>query len=547
MLKIKPTLRLLTAALLLNLLIPAIATADNGTFTNPIMEGADPWVFEHEGTYYLVQSEGQVGVSLRRSDDLTRWGDRHVIWQAPEDTMYSREVWAPKLYHLDGRWYIYTAASDGQNKNHRMYVFQSEGDDPLGPYTNKGALYTGNHIETGEHNRWAIDGIVMHHQGQRYFVWSGWPADGDVQYLYIAEMTNPWTISTNRVKLADNADYDWERVNNSPDERGLHEGPQVLKRDGRLMLVYSCSASWLPTYKLGLLTLQPDGDPMNPDHWHKHPEPVFAPTDETFGVGHNSFTTSPDGTEDWIVYHAKVDRNPGWRRAIYAQPFNWTDDGLPDLGQPVAAGEPVPLPSGQAARDVEPAFETNFETSPLENTWSFYGHHRAMDVRDDGLHLGVNTFQDPAYMHRTGEKVVRHNFHAADLHVQTRLRFVDGNRDAGILFRIQRPAMGYDAQQGYFAGLVPESQMLILGKTDGENWQELARTEVTINTDEWHELAVTAEGETIVVHHNGEAKLEHQDATWTQGSVGLRVVDTHAVFEAVEATTLVPASHEPRP
>ncbi len=35
----------------------------------------------------------------------------------------------------------------------------------------------------------------------------------------------------------------------------VNEGPQILAHVGRTLLLYSCGAAWLPTYKLGLLEL----------------------------------------------------------------------------------------------------------------------------------------------------------------------------------------------------------------------------------------------------------------------------------------------------
>lgn len=52
---------------------------------------------------------------------------------------------------------------------------------------------------------------------------------------------------------------------------------------------------------------------------------------------HNCFTVSPDGQEDWIVYHALL--YPGADEALhsmYVQKFDWFTDGTPNLGRPVA-------------------------------------------------------------------------------------------------------------------------------------------------------------------------------------------------------------------
>ena len=319
-----------------------------GTFTNPIGIGADPFIVKHEGAFYWCLSENDLGVAVCKSGSPASLGKRHVVWRAPASGPFSREVWAPELHFLDGRWYVYVAASDGKNASHRMIVLESEGDDPLGKYAFKAVLYTGDHIDTGENNRWAIDGTVLTHRGKRYLVWSGWEDYRDKQWLYAAPMSNPWTISGNRVRICENDDYLWERVDENRRGRGLNEGPQILQRgegeSARTFIIYSASGSWQTSYKMGLLELIGD-NPLAPGAWRKYPKPVFSPTDKTWGVGHGTFTKSPDGTEDWMVYHAKLTREKGWYRGIFAQPFTWTDDGFPDFGTPVAPGKAIPLPS----------------------------------------------------------------------------------------------------------------------------------------------------------------------------------------------------------
>src|SRR5690606_13922900 len=154
-----------------------------------------------------------------------------------------------------------------------------------------------------------------------------------------------------------------------------HEAPQVLVHGGRTFLTYSCGASWLPTYKIGLLELVGD-DPLDPDAWQKHPEPVFRSTPLTYGVGHASFTTSPDRREHWIVYHAKRDREPGWRRAVFVQPFGFTADGFPVFGEPIAPGAPLPLPSGESPPVVELPFDRTFDREGALRGFQWYGHHQ---------------------------------------------------------------------------------------------------------------------------------------------------------------------------
>lgn len=328
----------------------------SAVFHNPIARGADPWVIWHDDWYYWCLSENDRGVAVYRSRSLTTLGEKFVVWRAPESGPYSAQVWAPELHRLDGRWYIYVAAADGRNDTHRMIALESSGDDPTQPFAFKAEFYTGDDPAMQRRNRWAIDGTVLEVGGQRYFVWSGWAGETDEQWLYLAPMATPWSVAAPRVRLCANDDFAWEHIGETRLQRGLNEGPQVLQRNGRTFIVYSCSGSWEPTYKLGLLEL--DGDPLEPRSWRKHHEPVFRPTVTTCGVGHCSFTRSPDGTEDWIVYHAKVSPAHGWDRRIHAQRFRWHDSGRPIFGPVIGATRTQLRPSGDPALRPELSFET---------------------------------------------------------------------------------------------------------------------------------------------------------------------------------------------
>jgi GH43 family beta-xylosidase len=308
------------------------------TFTNPIAEVAnDPYVIR-DGSHYLLIESAPGGLWVTRSpdDNLTDLadGERTQVWSTPSDGPNCADVWAPELHHVDERWYIYYAATtcDGVNANHRMFVLESEGDDPLGPYADRGKIADSN-------DRWAIDGTRFEFSGRAYFVWSGWPRaiDGQ-QNLYIAAMSSPTTIEGAGVLLSEPT-LDFER-HTMP----INEGPQAIVTDDKVFLVYSASASWTDDYGYGMLTGSGD-DLLDPAAWEKSPDSVFAATDEVFGPGHGSFTTSPDGTEDWMVYHSARYSGSGWDRIMNAQRFTWKD-GVPDFGEPVGDA-PQQVPSGQ--------------------------------------------------------------------------------------------------------------------------------------------------------------------------------------------------------
>ena len=512
-----------------------------GQFVNPIGEGADPWVVfdAGEARYLWCFSEGNRAIAVHTSDRLTSLGQKHIVWRAPAKGPVSREVWAPELHWLDGRWHIYFAASDGRNENHRAYVLRSKTENALGPYALHGPLATGQGEDGRSPNLWAIDMTPLKHGDKLYALWSGWDAPGtDRQYLYIAPMKSPSELGGPRVPLCANDDYPWERTETGGKGRGLNEGPQVLQTRQRTFVVYSCGASWLDTYKLGRLELT-GRNPLDPGSWVKHGRPVFSGTDQTYGVGHSCFVPSPDGSEWWHVYHAKRDRKPGWRRALFAQPMRLGKDELPFFGEPLAAAVPVARPSGERLRTIRPALRSSLKTEDSLHGWTYYGHHQFILPAKDGLHLG-RVPEHPINDYRCAEKIMLDGQLWDNLRAEVTIDFLGSQqaRDAGILFRATGPAVGYDAQRGYFAGLVPKTGLVILGKMDGRHWKELARAKTDIDTDKPQRLRVEAVGDQISVSLNGKQRIAISEDTHGSGTIGLRVVDTRAAFSDLQTRAM---------
>lgn len=299
-------------------------------YTNPIMsEGADPWVVYAGDHYYLCGAGGENALYIIEASKPQDFSleQRHVIYQATEGTEYSHNLWAPELHFIEGSWYVYFAADDGKNENHRMYVLKggTNGDNPLeGTYAFLGKI-------ADESDRWAIDGTVFTLGNQLYFIWSGWESYENIkQNIYIAKMSNPFTIIGPRVCIS-TPDREWEQ-NGYP---LVNEGPEVLMRGNAIHIIYSASGSWTNDYCLGRVTCH-NNDVMNPEAWSKE-GPVFARTESVFGPGHASFIQSPDKGRDYIIYHAAKRDGSGWDRNIRMQSFTWNED-VPMFGRPVPEG-----------------------------------------------------------------------------------------------------------------------------------------------------------------------------------------------------------------
>jgi GH43 family beta-xylosidase len=260
------------------------------------------------------------------------------IWQdsTPERCC---NYWAPEFFLLNGpdglHWYgYYTGGPSACCDNQRIHVIESAGTDPMGPYIYKAQL------KDSTDDR-IIDASVLQLNGSLYLLFAGRIANSE-QRIYIAPMKNPWALSGDRVLLSAPT-YSWEQ-----EGRNINQGPVALQHNGKTFIVYSASYCGGAGYKLGMLTYT-GGAPLQISSWNKSPTPVFQGTDEVFSPGHNTFFKSPDGMEDWIVYHANSSPNGScdMNRTPRIQKFTWNNDGTPNFGSPVSVNADLAVPSGE--------------------------------------------------------------------------------------------------------------------------------------------------------------------------------------------------------
>lgn len=313
---------------------------------NPlIIQRADPYIYKHtDGYYYFSASVPAYNlIELRRSKTIA--GLAHAIprtiWRK-HDTGTGEEselIWAPEIHFIDGKWYVYYAASHTTDFDengmfqHRMYVIECDASDPMATEDNwieRGRVQT-------PIDSFALDATTFDHQDKLYYVWA--QKDPEIfgnTNIYISEMENPWTLKTKPVLLT-KPEYDWETQ-----IFAVNEGPAILHRNGKFFLTFSGSATD-ENYCMGMLYANEDADLLDPSSWTKLDHPVFTSDikNNLLGPGHNSFTVSEDGAKDLLVYHirnyADIKGDPLYdpNRHTMIQSFDYDENGFPVFGNPI--------------------------------------------------------------------------------------------------------------------------------------------------------------------------------------------------------------------
>ncbi|MCR4630360.1 MAG: glycoside hydrolase family 43 protein [Treponema sp.] len=265
-----------------------------------ILQRADPYVYFHsDGYYYFTASVPEYDrIELRRAWSVKGLAQAQcvTIWKKHADGPMSWHIWAPELHYINGKWYIYFAAGRAEDPWWiRTYVLENTSPDPFcGQWEEKGLLES-------EWDSFMLDTTVFNHNDKWYAVWAQKNEDRSINSaLYIAQMESPIKLKLPQTLLT-LPEYDWEC-------RGfkVNEGPAVLKRNGKIFITYSASATDA-TYCMGMLVADENADLTKADSWKKLDRSVFATDAEKgiFGPGHNSFTSSRDGKEDYLIYHAR--------------------------------------------------------------------------------------------------------------------------------------------------------------------------------------------------------------------------------------------------
>ena len=339
--------------LLLIALLPAAALAADApttmpaqTYTNPVIgrDAPDPGALRADGAYWMVHTAAgpDHGWPLYTSPDLVHWTFVKNLLTTPKSDpnghpnkpdFMSRDFWAPEIHEVAGR-YVLTGTATSADTD-RLSIAIASSDRVDGPYTVEPQPIVAD--PTG-----VLDSTIYQEGGKVYLLWkhnaeAGTGVGGSIRLqpmtadgLHLAPGSKPVDV------LKGNAD------DHSPEagwERGLVEGPWLVKHDDHYYLFYS--GAFIDTgYAFGVARSKSLTGP-----YERCPgNPILRSNAKWGGPGHGSVLQDAAG-HWWHLYHARPMSNPDAGRFQVLDRLWWLN-GWPAFstgGTPSIKPQPAPV------------------------------------------------------------------------------------------------------------------------------------------------------------------------------------------------------------
>lgn len=324
-------------------------------FTNDlgVTDIGDPFVLKvaPDEYYMYCTSAPTTGYYCWKSSDLVHWGDKKMCYVRKPDSWCTDCFWAPEVVARDGKYYMYYTA---KNRNDSLRIGLAVSDAPDGPFEDvkNEPLFDFGHA--------AIDAnVFLDDDGKNYLYYSRDCSENRDDYMKKSEIygvalsADLLSVEGEAVKLL-TPEQRWEKA---PGDTWWNEGPEMLKHDGRYYMTYSANFFASPSYSLGYaVSDSPLGVFVKAQ---ENPLLTSGLRRDVSGTGHHSFTTSPDGTQIWAVYHSHTyPADPSGNRKVNMDRVGFTADGKMFISGPTTSAQP--MPSGLSTADVTGRFQAGF-------------------------------------------------------------------------------------------------------------------------------------------------------------------------------------------
>ncbi len=255
----------------------------------------DPFIMLYEGQYYAYGTLSENGIAVFVSDDLQTWSVPDnvpgglVLNKA--DVWADRWFWAPEVYHVNGKFYMYYSADE--------HICVATSNSPLGPFTQE--------VQKPmiEDEKCIDNSLFIDTDGKPYLFFDRFT---DGLNIWVAELEeNLIDLKPETMRKCINVSQEWEKV-----WPRVNEGSFVVKHNGLYYMTYSANSYESPFYGIGFATATAVAGP-----WTKYENnPIFQKPGELVGVGHSAMFTDKAGKLR-IVFHAHNSKTKIHPRHMY--------------------------------------------------------------------------------------------------------------------------------------------------------------------------------------------------------------------------------------
>ena len=350
------------------------AGVQTATYKNPLaVSFGDPYVLYDAPSklYYMYGTGGgaKKGFATYSSRDLVNWKNEGQVFYG--DTPGSWDMgafWAPEVYRVKGRYYMFYSAQWRDNPTNELENFRigvAVADKPTGPFRNisdKPLFDPGYPI---------IDAnVYFDDNGKMYLYYSRCcykhPVKSEVAdwakkiglYPEIEEswvygvalkpdfsgvIGEPVLLLRPPVKMND-AQSEWESrsVTSKEVNRRWTEGSYTFKHGDTYYMMYSANHFGGENYAVGYATAKSPLGPYRKAANNPVLEKNTGKGGEVTGTGHNSIAFSPDGKQMFCVYHGRT-KASGNNRVVFIDDMKILPDGKLVVQGPTTGVKKMPL------------------------------------------------------------------------------------------------------------------------------------------------------------------------------------------------------------
>ena len=331
-------------------------------YTNPLPVAlGDPFVLSaSDGKYYMYGTGGvEKGFGAYSSNNLADWQYEGQVYSGDTPESWTlKNYWAPEVYEIDGKYYMFFSADwkvNPTNESENFRIGVAVADKPTGPFkelSDKPLFDPGYPI---------IDANILKHKGKTYLYYSRCcyknPVESEVaewarsqnlfdeieeSWVYGVEISNDFTSVIGEPvlllqppsKMSD-LQTEWESrsVTNGEVNRRWTEGSFAFEHGGKIYMMYSANFFGGQNYAVGYAV---SDNPLGP-FVKAGNNPILEKNRDgggnVTGTGHNMMFRLKGSEKMYTVYHGRT-RKTGEERVVFIDELKMDEKGVLSVDGP---------------------------------------------------------------------------------------------------------------------------------------------------------------------------------------------------------------------